>query len=575
MPERRFVLSLVLGIGIAGALLLAWPGAFAQMERLSYDVRMRLTALPSRADTRIVVCEIDDRSLRDLSRTDGIDWPWPRELFGEVVRFLREGGAKAVVFDILFDSPSRWSPGDDAAFASALREAGGVVLAATFSRAEVPAFADERIRRTALPWPGMPGSAPGFRSASPPVDPLVSASEGIGNVTPQADEDGVLRRIQPAVRLHGRMYPSLALATAQVVHGRRARTTALWRSLTLGGGTVPLDDDGNMVLRFHGGARAYRRVSILDVILSCRLRLEGKPPLVDPASFRDAVVFIGATAQGLYDFKATPVGGHYPGVEIHATALDNLLAGRAVRDETAGLPWLLTLIVPCAALAVAAGAGARSLALSLGLWVLLVACVLGGSAWAFALGLAIPTVLPLLAATTCYAASSSLHHLGEARQRRQVERAFSHYVHPEVVRELARDPGKLRLGGEEREMTVLFSDIAGFTPIAERLEPQAMVSLLSDYLTEMSEILHAHRGTLDKYIGDGIMAFWGAPLPQAEHAVLACEAALDCQARLRAMGPSLAARGLPPLSARIGINTGWMNVGNMGSRMLFNYTVQG
>ncbi len=559
-----FARSLALGLALVAVLSLSLSKAFAQLERLSYDVRMRMTASPGRTDPRIVVCEIDDVSLREFEMNDGIGWPWPRGELGKAVRFLREGGAAAVVFDVLFNDPSRFldedGPYDDREFATDLREAGGVVLATPFSPDRVPDFSDVSIRSLALAAEAAPPGLPTYVSAQPPIPELAAAAAAIGNVTVRTDPDGVVRRLPIAVRLGERVYPSLALSTARLLGGARA---------------VPLDRSGNLAVRFHGPARTYRRISFWKLLRSRQQMLDGEPPLLDPRSFRGKVVFVGATAQGLYDLKTTPMGGHQPGVEVHAAMLDNLLHGEAIVDRTANLAWALVLAAPVAVLSALAGAGTRSLLQSLGLWFLLMAGALACSLWAFASGLAVPISLPLLAATVCYASSSSLHHLGEARKRRQIERAFSQYLHPEVVKALARDPGKLRLGGEEREMTVLFSDIAGFTPIAERLEAQAMVSLLSEYLTEMSEILHQHRGTLDKYIGDGIMAFWGAPLPQAEHAALACEAALDCQSRLREMGASLAARGLPPLSARIGINTGRMNVGNMGSRMLFNYTVQG
>jgi adenylate cyclase len=300
----------------------------------------------------------------------------------------------------------------------------------------------------------------------------------------------------------------------------------------------------------------------------------GKPPLLDPGLFRDKIVFVATTAAGTYDLRVTPLSAFAPGVVIHMSALDNILRHRHLQPAswwifaastlilTLGTAWAFMLIPSQRVKPVAIGG------LAIAYYGLAVHAFTSHGLW---LGLAIPEG----ALVVSFAAAATVEYLTEGKQRRQLRTVFDKYMAAEVVDEIMRNPEAIRLGGEKKELTVLFSDIAGFTSISERLDPETLVELLNKYLSAMTDIILQHRGNVNKYLGDGIMAIFGAPRGDPNHASLACFAALDSQAELAKRREQWKAEGQPEISARIGINSGWLVVGNMGSQARMEYTVMG
>jgi adenylate cyclase len=283
-------------------------------------------------------------------------------------------------------------------------------------------------------------------------------------------------------------------------------------------------------------------------------------------------VFVGLTAPGLLDLRPTPLGAVFPGVEIHATVMENLLAGRLVVPPRRSWTWALAL---AAAVAVALALGRVRGALSALPLPLVAGLLLLVSTAAFRAGAWLPLAAPLLAAALAFVSVQTVDYATEGRQRRFLKHAFRHYLSPTVIEKILEDPSRLALGGERKELTIFFSDLADFTTLSEKLEPEALTSLLNLYLTEMTDVIQGEGGTVDKYEGDAIIAFWNAPLDQPDHATCAVRAALGCLAALDRLNPRLAELSGSALRMRIGVHTGTAVVGNMGSRDRFDYTVLG
>jgi adenylate cyclase len=307
------------------------------------------------------------------------------------------------------------------------------------------------------------------------------------------------------------------------------------------------------------------------VLESINLVEQGQAPLYEPATFRGKAVLVGIHADAYEDHHQTPLDDRFPGVELHATALDNLLRG----DGLAAPAWDLPLVVVAAAVAVATVFVLPGTMAPLAALLLLLGAALGGVLWAWTALVAVPVAAPALAAG-CASGGAFLHRLVvEGRQRRTMHRAFRSYLAPEVLREVLRAGDSLRLGGEVRDVTLLFTDLEGFTSLSERLQPHELVAFMNDYFTRMCAPVLAERGVIDKFIGDAIMAFFGAPIAEPDHGARAVRSALAAARVSAAIAGELTARGLPRVATRIGVHRGQAVIGNMGSAQRFDYTAIG
>jgi adenylate cyclase len=541
---QRLVAATLIAIAVSALVLAlrATPTLKIPIERLDstlYDSLYRSRPIQNMQDADVVIVAVDDRSMDDINREYKKGWPWPRKYWGSITEFLAEDcHARAVVFDLTFNqrssNPDKPEEDDDALFAEAIARA-------------------RREGTAAIVFGQIVNPDGSYRPFAPPVNP--PSAFGAVNVS-EAEE---WREYSPEVFRR----PSLAAQTLQSA-GLKPK--------------LPLDR--SFLLHFYGPhqdrrhRQTFRYVNAANVAFVA-FGAEPSAAHIDPAIFRDKIVLIGGIALGTYDEKATPLSAKVPGVEIQATAIENLLRGDQVHPlgfaPTAGATFAAAWL---AALAVVYPHRA---------WLKLIAALL-----AIALLLLVATTLflkhdivwlplaaPLVAATLTTIGAFAWSYLGEDRQRRRLLKALSSVVSPHIAEELARDPSKLSIGGQRREMTVMFSDIAGFTDLSETLPPEKLAPLLNFYLEEMSGIVLDQSGTLDKYIGDAIMSFWNAPLAQPDHAALACRAALRMVARETAIQPALKELGAARILTRIGINSGPMAVGFTGSSHLINYTVLG
>ena len=581
---RKPAAIFTIGLASAAVSFALWRGGrLDRWEAATWAWRVRALARPGAATPRIKIILLDQASLDWGRREMKLSWPWPRQVYAPLLDFCARAGARAVAFDVLFLEPSYLGVDDDHLLAEAMARSRAVVGALYLGEGDARAWPAEA-PEAGWPMAGLDAwlerAPPGFRAetAAFPIPELAAGADALGNVNDVPDEDGVFRRLRMFQVFDGRAVPGLALAL-HLAAERRAESGAAVLSvepgrLRVGSRVVPLDVAGRAILRYRGPSGTHAAYSAAAVIQS-ELRLqsgEGAPPL-DPSIFQDAYVFFGFSAPALMDLRPTPISRVYPGVEIHATALDNLLSGDFVRDPPRG--------------AVAAGLAILALACA-------AATVAGRRAWhsgaAFALGLALPFAAgfalydrgwtwPVVAAALADLLALTgglLHNYGtEGRQKAFLKQAFRHYLSPVVIERLLEDPAQLRLGGERRELTIFFSDLQGFSSLSERLVPEALTQLLNDYLTDMTDIILEEGGTLDKYEGDAIIAFWNAPVAQPDHATRAVRAALRCQRRLAERRAEFRERSGVDLRMRIGINTGEVVVGNMGSRERFDYTVLG
>jgi adenylate cyclase len=407
-----------------------------------------------------------------------------------------------------------------------------------------------------------------------PVPEVATRYALLASVKEVPDDDGTFRRVAPFRVFDNQPVPLLGLAAYLQANGQPPfRLTLAGRSLRVGDSAIPLDARGRTILRFRGKSGTHEALSAAAVIQSELRIAEGAEPVIDPAELNDAVVFIGVSFPGGKDLKTVPVSKDYPGVEVHATLLDNLMSGDFIRPVpfavAAAATWLWALL--------AGWVIVRSRGVAAGIvWAAIL--LLGPLALGFALYIAgwwWPVMTQTVAALVAVGAGSIVHYATEGRQKRFIKSAFRQYLSGEVIERMLDDPSQLKLGGEKRELSIYFSDLQGFSAISETLGPVDLTALLNDYLTDMSDLIMGEGGTVDKYEGDAIIAFWNAPLSQADHAVRAVRAALLCQRKLTERRAEFAARTGVELFMRIGIHTGEVVVGNMGSHTRFNYTVLG
>jgi len=552
------------GVVFLFTLILLQLGAFQTLEWKTWDLRLQLLAKPVQASDDIVIFLIDQESLDVYQSEQGLSWPWPRQMYSAIVRYCLRAGAKALFIDLIFSESSVYYAEDDQDLAESMSEAGNVFLPLFLHQhqKETDRGLPPALKAFAMPESSVPARALSrAKSATVPIDTLLTAAKGAGNVQFSQDSDGVFRRIPLAHELDGLILPALPLSLSEYVRNPFPVDR------------IPLDRSGKMIIRYHGPSGTYESYSIAAIINSFAQLESGLTPQISPLEFKDKIVLVGGSAPGLLDLRPTPLSALYPGVEIQATVIDNLIHGDFIRV----IPeWIIVLYI--LVLALLTGWGTSLISRVWKAVVFASICVvlpLAGAVVCFLADSWVDVVAPLFSVLLSFTAASLLNYSFEGRQKRFIKSAFRHYLSPEVIERVLADPSQLCLGGESREITAFFSDVAGFTSVSENLSPEDLVKLLNEYLSEMTDIILDSGGTLDKYEGDAIIAFWNAPLDLPDHALRACRSALQCQKRLRELRPHLLKTYGHGLTARIGLNSGPAVVGNMGSRRRFDYTAMG
>lgn len=575
-------------LGVGAALFAFWLDGRGWLERIEFTTwnwRVNVRSRPGVATEDIKIIVVDEESLQWAADELRLPWPWPREIYSAILQFLSRGGARAVAFDVLFLDHSFRDAADDPLFGEAIREGPPFVAAAflgdpggryTHWPSHIPDHSLNVVGFDA--WRGEQTlSDMRMERAAMPIPDVATNATLIGDVRGVPDRDGIIRRVHLFREFDDRFIPSLGFGTYMAAQapdrGRLPELRMEANRIVSGRRRIPVDAEGRSILRYRGPPGTHERFQAAQLIQD-EIRIQnGERPRLSPIVFDNKYVLLGFSAPGLLDLRPTPMSPVTPGVEVHATMLDNFLSNDFVRT----LPdhWQLVILL------VLAGWGAfvivfssRIIRLVIG-FILLLALPSAIGFYLYEFSIWWPIVPQTVALAVAMVGGLTVNYALEGRQKLFIKSAFRHYLSPQVIDQILQNPQQLKLGGERRTLTIFFSDLAGFSAISEKLNAEQLTTLLNDYLSDMTEIILEEGGTLDKYEGDAIIAFWNAPLAQADHAERAVRAALRCQQRLAERRPEFLERTGCELAMRIGVNTGEVVVGNMGSRERFDYTVLG
>lgn len=543
-----------------------------RMENYLYDVRVRMT-MPGGVDDRIVIVDIDEASQLQLGQ-----WPWRRETLADIVDGLFDDyGIRALGFDVLFAEAGR--SGGNEAFAESFI-ARDVITGFVFKdsvAANEPEFTGT-LPAPIVPAADLAGIEVPFVEAAGYTGSLAELQDNAAGGgffdSPLIDSDGVFRRAPLVQRYRGDLYPTLALAVVYAMQGAPAvgfrfagdnRRGIDLEAFSLGDSNIPVNEQAAVFIPFRGPQESFRYVPARDIVNRT----------ADVEVLQDKIVLIGASAAGLLDLRSTPVGQRYIGVEVHANLVAGLLDGTIRKQPAWSVGLELVLLVLAGAL-IALLLPRLSPLNALLLITGILAAAMAGNLWLWSSYMLVIPVAPLFAYTlVCGLLQITYGFFVEQRNKRHLSQIFGQYIPPSVVEEIDASGADVSLEGETRNMSVLFSDVRGFTTISEGLDARELTQMMNEFLTPFTSVIQQHRGTIDKYMGDCVMAFWGAPLPDENHAYNALRAAFGMLEAVKALDEPFAARGWPAVRVGVGIATGDMNVGNMGSEFRVAYTVMG
>ncbi len=570
------------------ALQFSWPGEW--LENGAFDRRARWTARPEKADPRIVVIDIDNASFDELQSKLG-RWPWPRQVWTEIIRYVSKGQPAAIVFDAAFTGEQKEAPAMDDDFARVMQASGKTVLGFSFLPTNLSGR-DASMRADATPY-----AAPGQRFGSDlesdkwtvnlPLDKLARASAGLGAINSTPDEGGIIRREPVYFLYEGRAYPTLGAKTVEIAtpdykDGWSVRRDWLgMRSLVRGAQSIPVDSEGLVLMLWRGRSikeenkekiETYKRIPLWEVI--CSIYPDQCPNVEhrhSPESFHGKIVLVGASAAGSYEPRPTPMDKQPPGFFAHATFMDNLLNGLAMREAPA---WLSSVLI----LLMAALGGIiqwKQSSFRNGVLIFLAAFSAFIAANILLFGHAhfvLPLILPCIALAASYSGASTARYVTTGRELRQTRGALERYIAPQLAKYVMANE---KLEGDKRELTILMSDVRNFTTMTEKADPMELIALLEEYLSAMTEIIFRHNGIVDKFIGDGILAYWGAFTPDHNHAAEASQAALEMIQKVKELNAQWATQGRAPIAIGIGVNTGCVIFGQLGRGKKAEITVIG
>ncbi|HEX2842487.1 adenylate/guanylate cyclase domain-containing protein [Hyphomicrobium sp.] len=588
-------------LALAVALRIADPDPVARLRLSIFDSYLNLKPRETDPAFPVRIVDIDEASLAKIGQ-----WPWPRSELAHIIDKLAEAGAKTVAIDLILAEPDRLSPEALARQAQVRSELAPIVaeLSSLPSNDAILAHAmgklpvvvgsvgDASTQRSppppkasfAIAGDDPTSFVPSFPGVITPLPVLTDAAAGNGAVNWLPAKDQIVRQVPLLVSLHGTLYPTLSLEALRTGLGEK---TAFVRSsggsgvlafgqqtgvdtVRVGKTVLPTSHDGQLWLNFaEPDPRRY---------VSAHKILDGS---FDPKDFAGRHVLIGASATGLLDLRATPLASSVPGVEIHAQAIEQMLSGEHLTRPALATGAEILFLVAMGALVAALIRRSGPLNAAI-IGCVAIAAIAIGSWLAFARGgYLFDPVYPSLSLLAVYLSGSLLSFIKTETDRARVKRAFGHYLAAPLVEELATDPSRLKLGGETRDVTLLFADVRGFSRLSEGMDAETLIRFVNRLFTPLSDIILEHRGTIDKFMGDAVMAFWNAPVRDPEHARNACRAALTMQIEMDRLNREEAARKAAagethvPIRIGIGLNTGACCVGNVGSPQRFDYSVLG
>ncbi len=524
-----------------------------KIEYITYDWRVKSLAQSKPISDDIALIVIDQFSLEWMQKEQGIGWPWPREFYGAFTSFAKDAGAKAVVFDMIFSEDSVYNISDDIAFSHALKD---------FSTIGAIALSYDENSNDILPKRlehlNIKECASSILNTKIvlPIQEISKGFSSLGVVNALTDSDGVIRGVNLCHNFNNIQLPSLALSTFIHLYPDRYKS-----------------NNSEIFIQYHDAPFSYKTYNAASIIQSWFALQNGDEPTVNPNLFKDKVIFIGVSAAALFDQKVSPLSENHAGVDIQATIFDNLVLDSFITPLSFKYEFIYLLIFGFLTTWLMIYSKKIFHFLIPIIFIPLIIFGLGYLYYFYNIWLNITLLLSNVFLLVVF--MGILGYLLEGRQKRYLKTAFSHYVSPSIVNKLVQNPDLLKLGGESRELSIFFSDIEGFTSISEKLEPSLLIEMLHEYLDNLSTIIMDNQGTIDKYEGDAIIAFWNAPLDTPHHEQLAVKSALYCQQKISQLNPIFKKKYGVELKTRIGIHTGKVIVGNLGSSKHFDYSFIG
>ena len=577
----------VLTITLLIFLVLNSFSVFRPVEETLLDIKFR-TFQRDLPENDVVLIMIDEQSLDKMRSDFGIYWPWPREVYSYLHNYLSSKGATLIVYDIIMDQPDFDRTGfqgstSDQALEISMQTYGNAVTVGYSNPSEIPET--ELPDRFTFDIPGL--DLEGTYSVSNlPVPAFLEASRALGSVSILAGNETLIRNLPLFFDLGQKQFlPSLSMAAYLALPEHQDDSVKVKdNQIMIGDEEIRFNEEGKYLVNWYssggGGLEGgtfpnYSFVSVLRNAI--QFAQTGEEPEGDLIDIKGKVVMIGANAAGLSDIKSTPMSPYepFPGVEIHATALQNFMDSdfiTVVGSQSWGYRLVLVLLITLLSSIVFFRTYQLNIPVTIGVLLLV---SLGGLYLFSAYRVWIPTAESFVMLSLTAGIGFVVKYVTEGIEKKQIRSAFGMYVQKELVDKITDNPGLLKLGGQKKELTIIFSDLEGFTSISEKYDPQDLVTFLNEYLTEMTNVVFRNQGTLDKYIGDAIMAFWGAPLDNDNHAFHACRCVLEMRRSLKKLQEKWKEEGKPTPGVRFGINTGEVVVGNMGSGERFDYTVLG
>ncbi len=559
---------LILWIVCCSLSMLVFAGkALDTFEWKAFD-RFSRALNPAQGPDSLVVVQIDQESVDALSRM-GNQWPWPRQIYAPLVEYM--AAADAVFIDLIYSEPSSYGVQDDEIFAAAVGAAGNVYLPLFLTnKKDVLNPEDEIFLREKAALPGLPPSGTEYRSAVTPIKPLRKNIRGAGNanVTLPPEHDGVYRIIPLVAQVENLAVPQFMLGPLL-----RKNILAIQNGMLLNRGEEISRVENGVLIRFFTNEKPFTTLSAAEVLQAYLDSAAREKPQLSKDFFRGKTVFIGPTAAGLYDLKPTPTVAVSTGILINATLYENLLTKSYFRPVPPAILMLAIALLSAAMIVLVVRF--YSIALNIGGFLVLLAFATALPAALFTNGYYMPILYAPFSVFVSFAFAVAYSYATEGKERRFIKSTFSHYMDKTLVEYVLQNPRLIRPGGDRHTVTIFFSDMAGFTALSEQLDPQALALLLHRAHTAFTGVIIRNGGVIDKYIGDAVMAFWGAPLKRQDDEARACAAALECMEALAALNRELAREGKSSLAVRIGLHTGEAIVGNMGSEQVFAFTAVG
>ncbi len=543
------------------SILVYLSGILNPFELKFYDLLTKFLGSEEKKDN-IFIIYIDQNSIEALSK-EGIVWPWPRQVYAPVIEYLSE--AEAIFLDIIFSEYSSYGVDDDRILSEAIKKAGNVYLPIVLSHREAE-LNEEDIKKISfsIKWP----SKNEYKSVIFPISDFKNVCKGLGNVSILPDEDGVYRRLPLFSKVKEFTVPNFV--TSYFLKGVDFQIKSDY--ITIKGKKIPFNEE-SLLLKYPKGKNFFPTLSFLEILEASNKEQKNMISKVKKDNFRGKIVFIGFSAAGLFDLKPTPISSSTPGVFIHATAFENLVNNNFITSSPnyiiLAIISLISFLIPYLFLK------QTSIKINLFVFLIMVLILLTVVIIFFKFSIYIQ-FLPSFTATIFSSLITLFYSYAVVgREKRFIARTFSQYMDKKIVDYLIANPKAIAPGGTKKRVTVFFADIEGFTNISERLSAENTAILLHRVFNVLTEVVIKHSGVIDKYIGDSLMAFWGAPLESEFDELNACSAALQCIKRLEDLNLYFSEKGLPIIRIRIGIHTGEAIAGNIGSDRLYNYTVIG